>query len=282
MKKRNSMSPRAKFWTRLTVSALIMASLYTIAFAFTDLNMRKPDATFISILRRMFVDSWLNIETISEWIETGQLLGPLWNADVFADVPRYLSLMIETICIAFVGTLMGAVLAFPVAFFASNNMVGRFSFIGKNILSFIRAFPELVFAIIFVFAVGIGPFAGVLAIGINSIGMLGKLYSEVIESIDKSVLEALRSSGANQAQVIWYGVIPQIIPECLSYVIYRYEIDLRSSTVLGIVGAGGIGVPLMLYADNRNWEHVGMMLIIIILTITIVDYLSAYIRRRIV
>lgn len=254
---------RKKFWLRFSLIAVVMAALYVIAFAFTDLNIRKPDTTFFSILYRLFVGSWL-------------------DATVWAEVPRYLDLMLVTICIAFCGTLMGAVLAVPVAFLASKNIVGPFAFVGKSILSFIRAFPELLFAVIFVFTVGIGPFAGVLAIGINSIGMLGKLYSEVIESIDQSVLEALRASGANKFQVLWYGVIPQVVPECLSYVIYRFEIDVRASTVLGIVGAGGIGTLVILMTSNRSWENLGMMLIIIILSVTIIDYLSSYIRKRIV
>jgi phosphonate transport system permease protein len=258
-----SRPPRKKFWIRFSLIAIVMAALYVIAFAYTDLNIRRPDATFFSILYRLFIGSWL-------------------DTAVWAEVPRYLDLMLLTVCIAFAGTLMGAVLAIPVSFLASKNMVGPFSFIGKSILSFIRAFPELLFAVIFVFTVGIGPFAGVLAIGINSVGMLGKLYSEVIESIDKSVLESLRASGANKLQVIWYGVIPQVVPECLSYVIYRFEIDVRSSTVLGIVGAGGIGTLIILMANNRSWEHLGMMLIIIILSVTIIDYLSSYIRKRIV
>lgn len=254
---------RTKFWVKFSIIAAIMAFLYFIAITQTNLSVRSPDAAFLNIIKRMFWDTWF---TPATW----------------ANVPRYLDLMIVTLCIAFVGTLIGSILAIPLGFLASRNFGGYFSFIGKAYLSFVRAVPELLFAVIFVFTVGMGPFAGVLAIAINSTGMLGKLYSEVIESIDKSVLEALRASGANRLQVIMYGVIPQIIPECLSYVIYRYEIDVRSSTVLGIVGAGGIGAPLILAAANRNWEAVGMLLIIIIVFITIIDYMSAYIRRRIV
>ncbi|WP_188456858.1 phosphonate ABC transporter, permease protein PhnE [Virgibacillus oceani] len=192
--------------------------------------------------------------------------------------------ILETIFIAFAGSFMAAILAIPLGFLAAKNMSrGKLlSAIGKWILSAIRAFPDIILAILFVVAVGPNAFAGVLAIAIGSTGMLGKLYSEVVESIDMQVVEAMEANGANKVQALFYGVLPQIIPEFLSYAIYRFEIDIRASSILGIVGAGGIGTMIIFAANNRNWNEMGMILLAIIIVVTIIDFISARIRRKIV
>ncbi len=254
---------RKQYWARFYIVAIILFVLYYIAFSNTTISYRASNTSIFTMIKRLFWE-------------------PFFDPAITGKVPEYIGFMFETIAIAFVGTLIGAILAVPVSFLAARNMSGHLAQIGKAISNGIRSFPEIMLAIIFVAAVGMGPYAGVLAIGIHSIGMLSKLFSEVIESIDMSVVEALEASGANKLQTIWYGVLPQIIPEFASYAIYRFEIDVRASTVLGIVGAGGIGLPLILAANQRSWEAVGMMLIIIIIVVTIIDYLSAFIRRKIV
>lgn len=254
---------RTKYWIRFIFAAIFMGFLYYIALTQTDLGFRSNPGQAGMILRRLFWE-------------------PFFTEAVLEKVPSYLGYMMETVAIAYAGTLIGSVLAIPVGFLAANNVSGHLSALGKAILNGIRAFPEIMFAIIFVSAVGMGPFAGVLAIGINSIGMLGKLYSEVIESIDMHVVDALKATGANRIQVMWFGILPQVIPEFSSYALYRYEIDVRASSVLGIVGAGGIGAPLILASNQRNWEAVGMLLIIIIVTVTIIDIVSSNIRKRLV
>lgn len=208
-----------------------------------------------------------------------QLFSPDWSSSGEA-----LSLMGETLAMAYAGTFMAALLAIPFGFFAARNMIHSrlLNTASKLSLDAIRAFPEIMLALIFVSAVGPSAFAGVLAITIGSIGMLGKLYSEVIESIDMAIVESLRASGANQTQILFYGIIPQVTPEFLSYALYRYEIDVRSSTVLGIVGAGGIGMMIQISIINRNWDEVGIALLMIILVVTMIDYLSTWIRKRIV
>lgn len=208
-----------------------------------------------------------------------QLFSPDWGA-----FQKIMGLMWETLQMAYTGTLLAAILAIPFGFFAASNMVKSktLNTISKWILDAIRAFPELVLALMFVAAIGPRPFAGVLAIAIGSIGMLGKLYCEVIESIDMHVVEALEANGANKLQVLIYGIIPQIIPEFLSYAIYRFEIDVRASTILGIIGAGGIGTLITIATANRNWDEVGMILLVIVVVVTIIDFLSAQIRKRIV
>ncbi|ADU31257.1 phosphonate ABC transporter, permease protein PhnE [Evansella cellulosilytica] len=208
-----------------------------------------------------------------------QLFSPDWSA-----FGKVMGLMWETLQMAYTGTLLAAILAIPFGFFAASNVTKSkvLNTLSKGALDAIRAFPELVLALMFVAAIGPRPFAGVLAIAIGSIGMLGKLYSEVIESIDMNVVEALEANGANKIQVLYYGIIPQIIPEFLSYAIYRFEIDVRASTILGIIGAGGIGTLVTIATQNRNWDEVGMILLVIIVVVTVIDYLSAAIRKRIV
>ncbi|GAB3789374.1 phosphonate ABC transporter, permease protein PhnE [Virgibacillus kimchii] len=192
--------------------------------------------------------------------------------------------MLETVFIAFAGSLMAAILAVPLSFLAAHNMMGGkvFSTIGKWVLSAVRAFPDLILAILFVVAVGPNAFAGVLAIAIGSTGMLGKMFSEIIESIDMQVVEAMKANGANRIQILFYAVIPQIIPEFLSYAIYRFEIDIRASSILGIVGAGGIGTMIIFAANNRDWNEMGMILLAIVIVVTVIDFASSRIRNKIV
>lgn len=207
-----------------------------------------------------------------------RLFNPAW-----ADTGAVTLKIIETIFIAFAGTLMASILAIPLGFLSAKNMTNRgIATIGKWALSANRAFPELILAILFVVAVGPNAFAGVLAIAIHSTGMLGKLYSEVVESIDMNIVEAMEANGANKVQILFFAVLPQVIPEFLSYAIYRFEIDIRASSVLGIVGAGGIGTMIIFASINRNWNQMGLILLAIIIVVTVIDAISSRIRRKIV
>lgn len=208
-----------------------------------------------------------------------KLFSPNW--DMAGEV---IDSMIETIFIAYVGSLAAAIIAVPLGFLAAKNMTGSriLSTLGVWILGAVRAFPEIILAILFIVAVGPTPFAGILAIAIGSTGMLGKLYAESLEAIDMNVVEAMQANGANRIQVMFHGIIPQVIPEFLSYAIYRFEIDVRASTVLGYVGAGGIGTLIYFAQSSREWADMGMILFVIIVVVTIIDYASSYIRKRIV
>jgi len=189
--------------------------------------------------------------------------------------------MLKTLAIAYFGTFIASILSIPFGFLSAVNF-SRFSRVFKIILNFIRTFPEVLLAIIFVSVVGPGPFAGALAIGFHSIGMLGKLYTEAIENIDKGIIEAVDSVGANFWQKFFFGIIPQVFVYFASYSIYRFELAVRSATIVGMVGAGGIGTQLILKVQNRSWEQVGIIIIIIIITVAIVDYLSYRIRKKLV
>ncbi|XJZ29126.1 phosphonate ABC transporter, permease protein PhnE [Bacillota bacterium Lsc_1132] len=192
--------------------------------------------------------------------------------------------LLDTLAIAVLGTFISAFLCIPFAFWAANNRSkGRtISGSGKFVLSFIRTFPELVMAIMFIKAVGPGSFAGVLALGLHSIGMLGKLFSEEIENMDLGPTEALIATGANRFQVLWFAIIPQVIPGFLSYTLYRFEINVRSAAILGVIGAGGIGTPLIFALTSRDWNRVGIILLGIIVMVTIIDLISGYLRKRII
>lgn len=207
-----------------------------------------------------------------------QLFNPDWSA-----MGKISFSILETIFIAFAGTLMASILSVPLGFIAARNFVNRYiATAGKWLLSANRSFPELLLAIIFVGAIGPNAFAGVLAIAIHSTGMLGKLYAEVVESIDDEIIEAMEASGANKTQILFHGILPQVLPEFLSYAIYRFEIDVRASSVLGIVGAGGIGLLINTASMNRDWNEMGLILLSIIILVTVIDLLSSRIRRKLV
>ncbi|MFE5318556.1 phosphonate ABC transporter, permease protein PhnE [Paenibacillus sp. NPDC056579] len=212
------------------------------------------------------------------------LAHPDWGYVYLPEGEDLLRGLLETLAISILGTFISALLCIPFAFWAANNM-SRFKWVsgsGKLLLSLIRTFPEIIMAIIFIKAVGPGAYAGVLALGLHSIGMLGKLYSEAIESLDLGPTEALVACGGNRLQVLWFAVIPQVLPYFLSFAMYRFEINVRSASTLGLVGAGGIGTPLVFALEARGWDRVSIILIGIIVMVTIIDYISAAIRKRLV
>lgn len=192
--------------------------------------------------------------------------------------------LLETFAIAVIGTFIAAVICIPFAFLGARNLVKVRPVTGitKFILSVIRVFPEIVMALIFIKAVGPGSFSGVLALGIHSVGMLGKLFIEDIESLDFSSAEALKASGANKTKTLVFAVIPQILPSFLSLILYRFELNLRSASILGLIGAGGIGTPLIFALQTRSWDRVGIILIGLVIMVATVDFISGAIRKRIV
>ncbi len=191
--------------------------------------------------------------------------------------------ILETIAIAISGTFVSAIISIPFALLASQNIVGsKVSKIGKLIVTMIRTFPELILALIFISVVGPGAPAGILALGIHSIGMLAKLFSESIESMDLGVKEALESCGGNYFEVLFRAVLPQVSPELMSYTLYRFEINMRAASTLGLVGAGGIGAPLIFAIRTRSWSRAGVIIIVLVITVTIIDQISSRIRKRIV
>lgn len=192
--------------------------------------------------------------------------------------------MLQSLAMAWVGTVIGALLSIPFGFLAASNVAPRpVVFAVRQILNAIRAIPDVILAIVIMVPIfGLGPLSGALAIGVGSIGTLGKLTSEVIEGISTGPVEALRSSGARPLQVLRWGVLPQVLPEILAFWLYRFEVNIRASAILGVVGAGGIGALLNRVFDAREWDRIGIILLVIIVVTMLVDQLSGAIRHRII
>lgn len=199
----------------------------------------------------------------------------------FSDWSFYLADIVETIGMGIWGTLLAVIVAAPLSILASANLCPAWIVQPtRRILDAMRAINEIVFALVFVVAVGLGPFAGVLALFVHTAGILGKLFSEAIENIEVGPIEGVRATGASKFQEILFGVIPQVIPLWISYALYRFESNVRSATVLGIVGAGGIGVSLYQSFRSFDYTKVCAILIILVLVVGVIDAASAWLRRR--
>lgn len=201
---------------------------------------------------------------------------------LFGDVAYgFKALGLETIAIAFLGTIAGAIMAIPIAFLAARNLTPRFvnMFFQAGITS-IRVFPVFVIGVALIRVTGMGPFTGVLAMGVTSIGMMTKLYVETIESLNKGVLDALDATGANTIRKIRFGIIPQLTAQFLSTAIYRFEINLKNAAVLGLVGAGGIGRDLISAISAHRFEDASAYLIGLAGMVLVVEFASNVIRRK--
>jgi phosphonate transport system permease protein len=193
----------------------------------------------------------------------------------------------ETVAIALVATTFSILFAIPLSFLAARNLMSgnpvmvAVYYIVRTLLNIVRSIESLIIAIIFVVWVGLGPFAGVMALTLHSIAALGKLYSEQVESIDFGPIEAIRSTGANWWQIVMYAVLPQVVPPFLAFTIYRWDINVRMSTILGFVGGGGIGFLIVQWQRLSQWQAIGAAFWSIMIVVAILDYVSAKARERI-
>ncbi len=203
---------------------------------------------------------------------------PAWGTQ--QDLVRYLVALAETVAIAFLGTLLAAMFAFPLGFFAArnttvSNFVRLFSRRGFDTL---RGVDMLIWALIWVNVVGLGPFAGVLAIMSSDIGSLGKLFSEAIEASDRKPVEGILAAGGTRLHAIRFGIIPQVLPVLISQVLYYFESNTRSATIIGIVGAGGIGLQLSEQIRTLEWQIVCFLILMILVTVALIDQVSSRLR----
>jgi len=261
---------KPKTWIMNLIFTLILVVAVVYSFAGSSINMLRFNTIGITlrIIGRDLVK--INVDF---------LLGD----GVYSFQEGVIYLTIVTLAIGFLGTLIGAVLALPFGFLASKNIVGKkVAKIGEAILVLIRVFPEIVLALIIVKGFGMNALTGMLTIGLHSIGMLGKLFAETIDNMDKSSLEALDAVGANIYQKIRFGIMPQIAADISSITLYRLDINVRSATVLGIVGAGGLGASMMLSAENSQWDILGTILLAIIVMVLAVDAISSRLRTKLV
>lgn len=193
------------------------------------------------------------------------------------------SLLLLTIGIACLGTMIATVLAIPITLLSAANLWSATPWvakIGKFICNVLRAFPELVYAIIFVKVVGPGPFAGVMAIGVHQIGMLGKLFTEEMEAMDERLTEEMQAVGANFWQTMFFVRVPYLMPIYCSFALNHFEIAVRSAATLGLVGAGGIGAPLIFAIQTRTWSKVSIILIGVVITVFALDQITGIIRKK--
>lgn len=214
-------------------------------------------------------------------VNMGEFLARLFPPD-FSKFGTIVALLIETLQMAIVGTLLGAVVSLLIALAAASNIAPKWLYYpARWLMNVIRAVPDLVFALMFVSAVGLGPFAGILAMTLGSMGSIGKIYAEAMESVDQGPMTAMRAVGASQRQVIQYGVLPQAAPLLVSYTLLLFEGNVRGATILGLVGAGGIGLELTTAMRMYDYGHLSAIIICIIILVTLIDQGSALIRKRI-
>lgn len=227
-------------------------------------------------------------EKAQEWTIEVRQLAAVGDPEPSVELKLAIEKIIETIFIGMMATLFGIVLALPISFLAARNLMSgsRLSlavyYITRTILNIIRSIEPLIWAIIAVIVVGLGPFAGILALTLHSLASLAKLYSEAIESIDHGPIEAIQATGANWLQTIMYAVVPQVVPPFVSFTIYRWDINIRMSTIIGFVGGGGIGFLLAQWIRLLDYSAAGIAVWFIAITVAILDYVSAEIRNRFV
>ena len=237
---------------------------------------------FLAVLFCAWLTDLLDVQRMSDGIPAiGVLLTEMFPPD-FTEVESWVRPMIDTIAMSIAGTALSIVLSLPLGVLAARNTTPNPTVyrIARGILNIFRSIPELIMGIVFVAAVGFGALPGVLALGLHSIGMVGKFFSEAIEHSHEAPVEAARAAGANQIQVITHGILPQVMPQFADVAMYRWEYNFRASTVMGMVGAGGIGLELMASLRLMQYNECFAILLTILVMVTIVDALSAVLRKR--
>ncbi|MFO1319009.1 MAG: phosphonate ABC transporter, permease protein PhnE [Burkholderiales bacterium] len=247
----------------VTWLALLAAALGVLAWSAAGVNLSLTE-----LVRGM---PWV-FDLVS------RMLPPNWSF-----LERLVRPVLETVQIAIWGTLLAVVLALPLCFAAARNLSPNLALfhVMRQVLNALRGINEIIFALIFVAAVGLGPFAGVLALSIHGAGMLGKFFAEAIEEIDSGPVEALRSTGANALLVVIFGVLPQVIPGWIASTLYRFEVNLRAATILGMIGAGGIGFELVSSMKLFQYQDTATCVLVILAMVMSADYVSTRLRARI-
>jgi phosphonate transport system permease protein len=208
-----------------------------------------------------------------------QLMFPPWHGGWFWEFSQA---MLQTLAMAFLGTLLATLAAVPLGFLGARNVIPQvvFHFGLRRLFDGIRGVDALIWALMFVNVVGLGPFAGVMAIAVSDTGTLAKLFAEAIENVERRQIDGVRAAGADRLQIMRFGILPQVLPVMLSHTLYFFESNTRSATILGVVGAGGIGLQLADRIRVNNWDEVAFILIMILLAVGFIDLLSNTIRRR--
>ncbi len=218
-----------------------------------------------------------------------QILKDFTSIDLSAEVINLVSKqMIITILQAMLATFLGAILAVPFSFLAAKNLTGKSRFLSwiyyitRFVFNFLRSIEALLYAAVFVYWVGIGPFAGMLALSVTTFGLIGKLFSEAIENIETGPIEAITATGSNKLQMIFYAIIPQIVPSFVSYIVYQWDINIRMATIIGFAGGGGIGLTLSTFFGSLQYHKAGTVVLFIVVVVALMDFASAKIREELI
>ena len=260
--------PRAFSRTPLQRAALVAIVIGLIAFV--AFGLVRFDVTFT----RLF-------NGLDRFGKIAGALFPPTPGDAFWELLRA---MLESIGMAFLGTLIASIIAVPLGFLGARNVlpIWLFRFPIRRSFDFLRGVDALVWALVFVRAVGLGPLAGVLAIATTDVGILSKLFAEAIENVDRKQVDGVQATGANAIQRVRFGILPQVLPIMVSNALYMFESNIRSATILGIVGAGGIGFHLSDRIRAHRWEEVGFIIIMIIVFVALIDFVSHMLRSRLI
>ena len=250
---------------RLATPAMILAAAAIFLFGLVDLDFSP--ARLLAGFNQL------------GWI-TMMMIPP----DPGSSLPAYLVALGETLSIALLGTTIGALVALPVSLLAARNIVpsGIFRFPVRRFLDSIRGVDTLIWALVWINVVGLGPFAGVLAIAVSDFGAFGKLFSEAIETADRKQVEGIRASGGNALHEIRFGLMPQVLPVIAGQVLYFIESNTRSATIIGIVGAGGIGLQLAEQIRVLEWQKVSFLILMILVAVAAIDWISSKLRFAII
>jgi phosphonate transport system permease protein len=257
----------ANWRTRATTIAVLSGAIGLYVFGLTTLEI-TPARIFHGVLQLGNI--------------IGLMLPP--NPETWARVQLYLNALGETLAIALLGTVLAAVLALPFGFLAAKNIMPNIfaHFLTRRGLDTVRSVDTLIWALIWINVVGLGPFAGVLAIMSSDFGAFGKLISEAIETADGKPVEGMIATGGSRAEVIRFGVVPQVLPIIISQILYFFESNVRSATIVGIVGAGGIGLHLSEQIRVLEWQQVSFLIVMILLTVAIIDAISQRLRSAVI
>ena len=251
--------------SRLATPAVLVAALAILVYGLVDLDFSP--SRFISGLSQL---GWISV----------MMMPP----DPGSSLPLYLKALGETLSIALLGTTLAALMALPVSLFAARNIVPSviLRFPVRRFLDSIRGVDTLIWALVWINVVGLGPFAGVLAIAVSDFGAFGKLFSEAIEGADQKQVEGIRASGGSALHEIRFGLLPQVLPVIAGQVLYFIESNTRSATIIGIVGAGGIGLQLAEQIRVLEWQRVSFLILMILVAVAGIDFISGKLRYAII
>ena len=260
--------PRA--FSRTPLQRAALAAILFGLIAFVAFGLHQFDVSFTRL-----------VNGLDRFGKIAGALFPPTPGDAFWEL---LQAMLESIGMAFLGTLIASIMAVPLGFLGARNVlpIWLLRFPIRRSFDFLRGVDALVWALVFVRAVGLGPLAGVLAIATTDIGILSKLFAEAIENVDRKQVDGVQATGANAVQRVRFGIIPQVLPIMVSNALYMFESNVRSATILGIVGAGGIGFHLSDRIRAHRWEEVGFIIIMIIGFVALIDFISHIIRSRLI